>query len=411
MSKLLCLLLIIFLPSCFSAQTSTQISTPTLIQTPPQTLGDDHLALLSKHYHPVASGQMHKNGDAIGVLDWTFGQRIGNLRAFAREAVISSARIHLINGVCVRNMNCGEYEVGYRYNMSGFNQLVLNRNPKVIAHVKKRVKLYHDFFTYEFPGIKPLISPILEHNLTKEAWRILADTVKNEWPEVQLVNSAMNGQGERYRGAWVEDHGNSGLTPGADIISTDGTEIMDINSMKYVSDTSHSRIAFRWSRRNNCRAQGSFVDPRDRKSCLTKREAEQQTHVTDKIPEGNPKTFNCRSGDWAFTQAEIWKPLSEDKGTGDSRANLPVLITGKFGTGTVTLVDFRGNTVGHLGYYGKFTDGRLRFYSGFGSGSRETGFQFQNKSVGTSGANFTWARQGNKCIGPFIAGRRQGNYR
>lgn len=396
MPKLLCLWLI-FLPSLLFAQT--------------QTLGDDHLGLLSRSYHPVAAGQMHKDGDAIGLLDWTFGQRIGNLRAFAREAVISSARIHLINGVCIRNQNCGEYEVGYRYTLSGFNQLVLNRNPKVILHIKKRVKLYRDFFTYEFPSIKPLISPILEHNLTKEAWRILADTVKSEWPEVQLVNNAMNDQGERYRGAWVEDHGNSGLIQGADIVSTDGVEIMDINSIKYVNDTNRSRIAFRWSRRNNCRAQGNFVDPRARKDCLTKREAEQQTHVTDKLPEAPRKTFNCGSGDWAFSNAEIWKPLSEDKGTGDERANLPVLITGKFGSGTVTLVDFRGNTIGKLGYYGKFTDGRLRFYSGYGAGSGSTGFQFQNKAMDTSGSPYTWAKQGSKCIGPFAAGRRQGDYR
>lgn len=397
MPKLLCLLLILLVPISLFAQT--------------QTLGDDHLGLLSKHYHPVAAGKAHKAGDALGVLDWTFGQRIGNLRAFLREAKVSSARIHLLNTTCVRNQTCGAYEIVNGFNISSLDLAIRRLDPRILGPVKKRTKLYHDFFTYEFPGVKPLISPALEHNLSKEAWRVLADTVKQVWPAVQLVNSAMDGKGERYRGAWIEDHGNTGLTPGADIISTDGVEIMDINSMKYVNDTSHSRIAFRWSRRNNCRAQGNFVDPRERKSCLTKEEAEQETHVTDKVPEAPSKTFNCGSGDWPFSKAEIWKPLSEDKGTGDPRANLPVLITGKFGPGTVTLVTASGAVVGLLGYYGKFTDGRNRYYSGFGSGSGATGFQFQHKAVGTSESPWTWAKQGNKCIGPFIPGRRQGDYR
>ena len=46
-----------------------------------------------------------------------------------------------------------------------------------------------------------MVSPALEHQLSTEAWRILANETRSVWPGVQLVNSPYLGVvGERYLG-------------------------------------------------------------------------------------------------------------------------------------------------------------------------------------------------------------------
>lgn len=370
--------------------------------------GDDHLALLSSHYKVSEVCQHHKDGEALGILDWTFGESLSNLRKFFACAKVGVIRVHLINNTCIRNKSCGKYEIGYGYTLDSFNNAILNKDAKIKNFVQSRTQVYKTWRTTEQPYQDIAISPILEGNETDAAYEILADWVKEVWPEVQLANNKMDNNGKSYRGAWIECHGKS-LPSNCDIISTDGQEIMDIDSVKYIKQNSGKKIKFRWSRVNNCRDQGPLLDPRKRTNCATGREAEQQVHVTDIIGNAPTRTFSCSTK--PFDKNDIWKPLSEDKGTNDERANLPVIIPSDLPDGTVTLTTRSGQIAGTLGYYGHFTDGRPRSYSGYPGGSKITGYEFQKAAERISGSSYVWAKRGSKCVGPFIPGRRQGDFR
>jgi len=374
-----------------------------------RTLCDDHLALLHSKYDAKGAAAVHIAGNCIGVLDYTFSASIANLRTFLSNADVSAVRIHIINNTCVRNRNCGKYEIGYGYTLASLNSAILKKDSKILNFLKERVALYKKFFQSEFPNTPVYISPILEHNLSKEAWRILADTTHDVWL-VGLVNNPMGGvAGEVYREARLEDHGNKNLSKTSVFVSTDGVEIMDIDSVKYANDTASKKQTHRWSRRNNCRDQGPWKDPRARTSCLTAREAAQQVHVTDIVPKAPKPTFSCKFSAW--NSSNIWKPLAEDKGTPDARKNLPVAIPSGMQHKNLDLVAINGKKVGSLGYYGKFSDGRPRMYSGYSGGSKKTGYEFEQEAVRLSGHRYVYAKQGNICKGPLLPGRRQGDFR
>lgn len=378
--------------------------------------GDDHLALQHPKYDVIGAAVAHPPGDAIGFLDYTFGTAVQPVRDYLHFAQVSWVRMHLMNNTCVRNKNCGKYEPLYGYTLASLEAAIARKDPKILGFVRDRTLLWKTFFQTDFPYVGVAVSPILEHNLKQSTWNILAQVVKDNWPGVAISNSSMASTTSNDDLIWVEQHGNTGLRANSKIISTDGIEIMDIDSMKYKKDASRAFLRFRWSRRNNCRDQGDFDDPRRRTNCLKGKESEQQAAVYDEPGPIPKRIFACNNekdanGNDIFSIKNIWKPLSEDKGTGDQRANLPVFIPSGFKHANAELVTYDGRRVGTLGYYGKYSDGRPRLYSGYPGGSKKTGREFQKAAHISSGYPWVWAKQGSVCRGPFLPGRRQGSYR
>lgn len=367
--------------------------------------GQDYLALQHRRFNHENATKYLAEGSASGNLDTTFGESIDSVRYLVGRKNPTYHRTHLINAVCIRNGNCGPYEIGRGHTKASFDKAVRNRNPRILRYVRERSILYRNL-AEQYLGTKFLISPALEHDLSKAGWRVLADTVKEVWPEVQLVNSPDGGiQIERYRGAWIERHG-SRVQNDADIISSDGAEITDTNIKAFLRQ-GQPRLILAWSRVYNCRTNSpQFVDPRQRTACPRERDFEQLGHILE--PEGIPPAY--QGGGCAritnFKAPDIWKPMAEDKNNGDRRANLPVLITKAFGNRAVDVIDKFGHKVGSVGYYGTYLDQGLRYYSGYPGGSNETGYSYQKDAGG-----HTWLRQGNKCKGPLYMGRRQGVYR
>lgn len=359
-------------------------------------IGQDTLAILHPKFH---ASDVYTSGTALGVLDWTFGTETKPLEDLLNRVQPKITRIHLLNTTCVRNQNCGKYEPVYGYTIASLDSAIRNREKKLLEHVSKRTQVYLDL-SKRHPDLKFCLSPALEHNLSVEAWRVLANSILKVWPQVQLVNSPMTFPAERYRGAWLEGHGVSAPTY-VDINSLDGEDATDIAIVPWLNRFKNIKVIYVWSRGYNCRNQGAWQDPRARTSCPTPATFELLAHITDTreaAPRTPPKGFcNVVS---PLRGPSTWKILAEDKGTGDPRSNLPVALL-PFAKSKVDVISEAGLS-GYLGYYGVYQGGLSRYYSGQ-IGSGKSGYQFSR--------TWAWFRQGKKCVGPFIGGRRQGSYR
>lgn len=371
--------------------------------------GDDFLAAQHPLFDAREAVKYVSPGSALGTLDTTFGTSFSNLDILLSSGKYVFHRFHILNTTCVRNRNCGDYEIVAGYTIASLNRALEEKNQNLLTRFKARVLAYRIFFD-QYPNVKPLLSPALEHDMTKPAWRTLADSAREVWPNIQLVNSPDKGIAiESYLGAWPERHGQN---PGSAVItSLDGEDITDIQIKGWTNRTKTNRITFRWSRSFNCRNQGPFQDPRSRTSCPKGYQFEEIAHSTDAVP-ATPKSKppQCKTVE-RLSDKVIWKPMAEDKGNGDRRANLPVLIIKGKNQNPFEVVNFKGNVLGKLGYYGPYEDGRGRWYSNWGAGTGENGYKWQKEAVASSGSPWVYLKQGTYCVGPLVTGRRQGSFR
>jgi len=370
-------------------------------------LCNDHLFLLQKNYNYKEAAKFTYDNEVLGLLDYTPGTDLSPLRYVLSNSNPRMVRVHLIDTVCVRNQNCGKYSPVSGYTIKSLNEALSNGKARgVTEHLKARASLYKTLFE-RFPGPTPLISPFLEHNMTPAAYRAGADAVKEIWPEVQLVNNPMGGVGfERYRGALWEDHGKT-PNKNADINSLDGDEITDIDVGSWLQNSSNQLFRCRWTRSFNCRT-AEWQDPRVRKACPTKAIMKQVQNITN-FPRGTSQ-YNgnkCRNIQ-AFKPPNINKPLADDHNNGDPRANLPLIITA-LGTSAVNIITNKDDIIAKLGHYGRYESTNLeRYYAGWPPGTRLNGYTVQELAFMRSGSDYVWANSGNKCIGPFLPGQRQG---
>ena len=369
-------------------------------------VGHDLIGLHSKEFNTKPVCKFYPKGTPISILDWTFGTETTNSDILLSCVSPSHYIIDILNTVCVRNGNCGKYEPLYGYSVNSLNKALEAGNTKIIYHVKERVLVYKAL-SIKYPSTEFAISPALEHNLTKKAYRVLADAVLSAWPEVQLVNSPMKTlSAESYRGAWIERHGSDPWK--SEISSLDGTDVNLIRVQKWLQTTEGNIITFVWSLSYNCRVNGAFQDPRSRTSCPKAYMIEELVHVTDKrVKLGSISNLNCQIRG-LMDNAEIWKQFADDHGTGDSRANLPVFI-GLLAPGkSIQVLASNGKEVGSLGYYGKYEGNLNRYYSGYIGGSSENGYTWEKEATALTGFPQVYLKQGKTCVGPIVAGRRNG---
>lgn len=374
--------------------------------------GQDFLGLQQKNFD-VQSAIKHNNiGLATGNLDWTFGTDIEPVKKILNQLKPSFYRVHFINGPCIRNRNCGSYEYSRGLSIDKFNAAILNKDKQILNTFKERVKLYCSLIP-QYPNTKFGFSPVLEHNLTPEAYEVLADVTLNTCPGVQLVNNPVNtNAGKKYKGAWIERHGSGNVIVGADIVSTDGEGISDLSIAEFSKKTVKGKYAMAWDRMYNCRTQSvNFVDPRARKECPKPQHFQLLGHIfDDRGPAPKFMGKNCKRIE-AFNAPWVNKPFAENKGTGDPRADFPVIIV-KYKSSSMNVLDFKGTELGKLGYYGTYDPLKgHRYYSKSRPGSGLSGYQFEVRARKSTGKAHTWLQVGDVCLGPVILGRRAGSYR
>lgn len=409
MKKLIIFLFVICSLSYCSLITRSTVE-PDLTLGLPRRIGHDYLALQSSHFNYTQASRALPRGAPVGILDSTFGTDLTPIRYLLSHNTPSYLRVHIFNGSCVRGGNCGRYDPLYGLSVSQFERKIIAKDRKILKYLRDRVIVYRSLQT-QFPQTQFLLSPVLEHNLSKKAWSILADVVLKEWSSVQLVNSPEGSwTAERYRNAWMERHGNTPYRD-FDLVSLDGIDGTDINIDNFLQRTSSAKITFLWTRGYNCRHQGKWQDPRVRTSCPSPDTFNLMAHLPD--DRGAAPTFmgtQCKSIE-AFKAPMIWKPLAEDNGTGDSRANKPVTILGA-GKTNLKIMEYTGKDFGTLGYYGIYESSLLRYYSSYPGGSKLGAFAIEQLARSHSGSSFVWLKGAqNKCFGPLIPGKRQGSYR
>lgn len=371
---------------------------------PYSSVGHDYLALESVPFNAEWAAK-YAPGAPLGTLHNSFGNQRPKLIAYLNTAKPSYFRVHIINTVCIRNKNCGNYEIGHGYSVESFNRAVLNRDPKILGRYKEAIAYYRQIA--QETGRVVLISPALEHDLSIDAYRVLQDEGASVWPDAMFVNNALSNLGERYNGAWRESHGFN-ANPDSDIVSLDGMDASDVDIRTWLSRFSNAKILYLWSRSYNCRHLGVWTDPRHRISCPKEYQFEELARMPN--DRGLPPALEaggCTASS-SFTSPLIWKPFAEDKGTGDGRANKPVAII-KQKVSKIEAITHKGVVVGSLGYYGDFAGGMYRYYAALGTG--ENGYLLEQKAKALSGSPYVWLRAGNVCVGPIIAGMRQGDYR
>lgn len=371
--------------------------------------GRDFYALQSQYWDIKSSNSYPMPLMATGNLDNTFGSDMEHVVSTLSVLHPFYHRVHIINATCIRNGNCGKYEVGYGYNKKTFDEAIKAHNKKILNYLKSRVSVYSDL-QVKFPTTRFVVSPVLEHDLSIESWKILADTTLEIWPEVQLANSPDGGiSAIKYKGAWIERHGKD-FPMDADIVSLDGFDVTDIDSVAFrdrVLRAPNLKMAFSWTLGDNCRVKG-WIDPRMRKNCPSSDTFELISHIMEAVPQA-PKFAGkqCKKMS-AFKSPDIWKPLAESYANSkDSRQELPVLIAGGFKKANVNLLSSNGGQIGTLGFYGSFGK-QLRWYSGYKKGSHLSGYEFQKRANASSGNPYIWMIQAGSCKGPFVPGRRGG---
>lgn len=371
-----------------------------------RSIGQDYLGAQSPNCRIITAAAFVEQGTSFGILDWTFGEGTKKIEDYLTRVQPKYFRIHLLNGPCVRGGNCGKYEPVYGYRMGTLDAAIREGNKKLIGHVKARTTVYRNI-AKRHVETKFLLSPILEHNLSSAAWKVLADTVKRIWPEVQLVNNPMSATGERYRGAWIEGHGQKGRLD-AEINSLDGDSASDIDIEAWKERFKNVKILYVHDRLYNGRlASGAWIDPRVRTAFPKTFQFEELAHITDRrrsAPTTEPiicKIIN------RFVAPNIWKQFAENKGTGDARAGYPVALS-NFGNADITIIAENGTEIGTLGYYGVYNNELRRHYSAWKGGSHLNGYTFEKLAKEKSGSPWTYLMQNGKCLGPIITGMRQG---
>lgn len=202
------------------------------------------------------------SNSAVGFIDGTFGKRTSNLARLLSSGNVAVVRVHFFNGSGLRMGVSQKYEMTFGQSIDSWNSQILRKNTIILNYLKRRTAKYKKLFS-RFPHVIPMLSPEVEHNLTPEAFRILANTILDVWPGVQLVNSAEDGNGERYRGALRESHT---LESGAHvrIASMDG--LIDIDPRHWFQKNYLKLIRYYWTPAFNCRKKNEtrFVAPRSR---------------------------------------------------------------------------------------------------------------------------------------------------
>lgn len=371
--------------------------------------GRDFYAVQSKAWNVTASTKFSFSPMALGSLDGTFGVQLGPVDTVINALHPIYYRVHIINAVCIRNSNCGSYEIGHGYSKASFDVAVGKKDPRILNPFKARVAAYRDL-AKKYPGTKFIVSPALEHDLSIKSWRVLANATVGVWPGVQLSNSPDGGVSiERYLGAWIERHGNSPQSD-SDIVSLDGSDATQIDIAAFVNRVNrlpHVQFAQLWTAGDNCRAS-EWQDPRARTACPSSKTFELMSHIIDPLPVAPRFTGSQCKKIIPFKDPDIWKPLAETHVHYDPRQELPVTIFKGFSGQDLTVLSSGGNIVGSLGYYGSYLSQGLRWYSGYRAGSKSSGYELQKGAQAVSGSPWVWLQQRGTCKGPLITGRRFG---
>ena len=345
-------------------------------------IGRDALGLAHPLYKAKTLIETTPAGWAIGCFDDPFGPVLKKLRR-----VLSSRKFPAV-----------------RIQAHWSNQ----HNIVPIAKLKKKLPTYEKL-ARDFPEVKVYVSHSCEYKENSQAEvRKRVELIRSLAPSCIPVNSCMSGA--TLDDVITERHGDARIRHPGDIVSTDGTNIYDIDAAAYVKENEKASICFLWGYRDNLR---EINDPGQPVPTPANRTAAPSKEYHQSIVRlGFPKGV----ADSNYEKVKIWKTHAEDDQEenpfepDDPRENKPVLIVSAKAD-RASVITHDGKVIGKLAYGGQFLGGGYRYYSGGGGGANLYGFEFAAKALKVSGSEFVTFKVGNKLYGPVNPAFREGLFR
>ncbi|MCO6429983.1 MAG: hypothetical protein J5J00_03915 [Deltaproteobacteria bacterium] len=247
--------------------------------------GSAELAMLSERWpcrearaSELRSGlkELHK------VVLWhTFGNSTECLQSYMSDPNFKTLEIHLINEVCQRHQNCGEYEFLAGLSVDEYDRKLIARDAELM---KKLDGYFSGAATFLAQYLKPhtqcFVSPGLESNLSIEAAKVALEKVKTHFPQCKAVwNPVGNSRhASPIQGTIFEMHGKNPDVKPPCIADLDGTDIhfparkpvmrRKIQSSKvpeYFERYRQCEHVFLWvGEFNGISSPDNFIDPRER---------------------------------------------------------------------------------------------------------------------------------------------------
>lgn len=349
-------------------------------------IGLDLLGLGHKRWPVKTTIEVLPQGCAIGCFDLTFGNVTKSLRRVLNSGKVPAVRV----------------------------QLWWDNNHQIcpLGVIQKRAPVYQ-MMSQEFSQVKFYLSHSCEHNGNAAQVSERMALLKKLAPNCVPVNSPW--KGAIAKGEINEKHGDAGPIPGAFMVSTDGTNIYDIDADKFRSRNTGSVITFLWGHRFNLREltkPGQVVPPPSERTAIPSKEYLKGVIRLMQTEELSP----CPAPIFTQPVKPIEKPLlyksfSEDsQGKDDPRENRPCLIISAQGA-HADILTYQNKVIGRLAYGGTFEGGLHRYYSGMQGGVGLYGYEIARRADTLSGSEFVWFRVGSKIFGPVNPAFRRGYFR
>lgn len=341
-------------------------------------IGLDILGLGSKHWPVKLSMNVIPEGWAIGTFWNTFGDCRPNLIKLLKTGKFPACRVHLW--------------------WSDAHKIAP-------LSVVKDGAIAFEAIAQQFPNIDIYLSHSCEYReKSRSEVEARVGLLMQHAPHCIPVCSPIDGSPTNIA-AMTERHNDGFVSKVGELASMDGSEAADIDSAKWIKNTEKAEIQFLWSHRFNLRQQGVNPPPKQRKAAPNRQYFEDIIALASPKGEAPTPSFTATP----LKKPSLWKTFAEDKsGNTDSRANKPLLISPSKAT-KIDVVTFNNKVVCQLAYFGPYSGGGYRHYSGAKGGSKLSASQIAKAAINISGSPWVWFRDGKKFYGPVNSIFR-GNY-
>lgn len=199
----------------------------------------------------------------------TPGHDLDKVRHEIRRPKVTFIEMVLINETCVRNRNCGSYELFHGLTVKQLKRYIANENPrlkkKVLAYSEKAAKW---LFSALPPEKECLINPLLETQTSRREGRIFFSWIAPIFkPRCSFVwNPLGDNPGKPIPYAeYSEGHGRViTFKDNNCIANNDGVFLTHRESRIFTKVYSACKAVFLWTHADNCREdkETAFIDPR-----------------------------------------------------------------------------------------------------------------------------------------------------
>lgn len=310
----------------------------------------------------------HPDGKAAGFFIDTFGDSTPCIDRLAGSGKASVFRVHLA------------WSDTHQFNSTDFDSIA-----------KKAGKL--EVLTRKYPSARIYVSGACEHNLNAAQANLLKAKVLSKCPHCAgYVNTV-------WKGALIdginEVHGIAPKKPkGQYTISTDGDSAVDSDFSLWKQTYSDALIQFAHEPRFNGRWETNDATPRPNR----------RGWADEKLIRSVSYLFTDKGAVKNLPGASIYKSHSENKGSGDTRAEKPVVIL-TVKAPEISCVTANGKVVASSRFYGTFDGGRFRYYL------PSYGYELAEKAKSLSGSPLVFIRANKKNYGPVNPAFREGAFR